>query len=100
MRQITPSQADAAYTILVQHAGARAHPFDRELFVYHVAKAKHPATEYRFMGHLGFGGKFRNNGNKNNVPHVDCYREDLTQEREAVIAATNAALAELFRMVE
>lgn len=96
MRKITPEQANAAYDILVRWAGARADTFEREAFIYHVAKDQQPANEYRFGGYLNWGGKFRNNGNNGDVPHVDCYREHLDREREAVIASTNAALAELF----
>lgn len=93
MREITAEQADAAYTILVHHAGAYDHPRARDGFVYHVTDG---CMEYRFQGLLGFGGKFRNNGNHENVPHVDCYSEDLNVKRNAVILATNAMLAELF----
>ena len=52
--------------------------------------------EYRFCGALGFGGKFRNNGNRNNTPHVDCYPEHETPERLAMIEAANRRLATLF----
>lgn len=55
-----------------------------------------PCMEYRFMGALGFGGKFRNNGNHENTPHVDCYREHETPARLAMIEAANAELAALF----
>ena len=48
------------------------------------------------MGSLGFGGKFRNNGNRNNTPHVNCYPEDETPARLAMIAAANKRLDELF----
>lgn len=53
-------------------------------------------TEYRFMGDLGFGGKFRNNGNRDNTPYVDCYPENETPERLKMIEAANKRLAELF----
>jgi len=96
MRQITPEQANAAYDILVKHAGASGIDWHRQGFVHAVSITKTPTTEYRFQGSLGFGGKFRNNGNNGDVPHVDCYREDETPKRRAVILATNALLAELF----
>lgn len=57
-----------------------------------VLQAHGHLSEYRFIGSLGFGGKFwRNNGRW----YVTAYREDLTPERQAVIDATNAALTAL-----
>jgi hypothetical protein len=96
MRDITHEQADAAYDILVRLAGARDGRHDRGAFIYHVAQAPHPTREYRFGGLLGWGGKFRNNGNYGNVPHVDCYPEHLNPEREAIISRTNEELRNLF----
>jgi hypothetical protein len=96
MRTITPEQADRAYDILVREAGATGRPSDRWSFVYHVARSQRPTEEYRFMGALGFGGKFRNNGNRDDTPYVDCYPESLTAQRDVMITRTNKALAELF----
>lgn len=93
MRLITDEQADAAYSILVRHAGARDDEWNRHSFIHHVTGG---CMEYRFQGHLGFGGKFRNNGNNGDVPHVDCYKEHMDAKRNAVILATNAMLGELF----
>jgi hypothetical protein len=99
MRQITKEQAIAARQILVEECGFR--PDDgRCSFVALVSapitRWAHACHEYRFMGALGFGGKFRNNGNQNNTPHVDCYQEDETPERLKMIDAANVRLAELF----
>lgn len=96
MRKITGEQADKAYDILVQHAGARDKPDDRTSFVWSMTDAKHHCYEYRFGGSLGFGGKFRNDGNHDDTPYVDCYREDETPARIARITATNKLLADLF----
>ena len=54
----------------------------------------HVCHEYRFIGALGFGGKFRNNGNNDNVPYVDCYFESLTPARQAMMDRANARLRE------
>jgi hypothetical protein len=95
MIQITKPQAIAARQILVEECGLR--PDDgRDGFVYNVAHPEHPSFEYRFMGALGFGGKFRNSGNRKDTPHVDCYREHETPERLRMIERANARLAELF----
>jgi hypothetical protein len=95
MRSISKEQAAAVRQILVEECGLQ--PDDgRDGFVYNVAHAEHPSREYRFCGALGFGGKFRNNGNRNNTPHVDCYRDHETPERLAMIENANRRLSELF----
>ncbi len=91
--KLTEEQANAAYDILIAEAGARED--DRYGFVFHTAKVDPPTTEYRFMGHLGFGGKFWPAG-YGRLPYVTCYRESETPERLAIIEKTNAALTELF----
>jgi hypothetical protein len=52
--------------------------------------------EYRFMAALGFGGKFRNNGNFDNTPYVDCYPEDMTPIRRGMIDRANERIKKLF----
>lgn len=96
MRQlkITPQQADAAYSVLVQHAGANDVQHERHAFVRYVTSDA-ACAEYRFRGTLGSGGKFRNNGNRD-APYVDCYREHETPERLETIRVVNSLLAELF----
>jgi hypothetical protein len=96
MRHITESQARDCWAILVRECGNRGDVMDEYAFVYHVAVTDSPAREYRLNALLGTGGKFRNNGNNNDVPHVDCYPEHLNEERQALIDATNAALLHYF----
>ena len=98
MRKITSDEAGRAYDILVLWAGAWDNEREKWSFVHAVCDDQHPCLEYRFQGHLGFGGKFRNNGNLA-TPYVDCYREHENAERLAVMASTNAALADLFAEV-
>lgn len=93
---ITETEADQAYSALVEHADAIDRDGERHAFVHAVSKADRPTDEYRFMGSLGFGGKFRNPGH-GSVPYVDCYPEDMTSERSIVIDRTNEALAALFQ---
>lgn len=95
MQKITPIEAQNAYNILVREAGARNDEREKWSFVHAVCHGQHPCEEYRFQGKLGFGGKFRNNGNRA-TPYVDCYPEHETAERLALIQTTNAALADLF----
>jgi len=85
--QLSKQQAIAVFNILVEHAGARADEDDQTRFVLEFTKER-PTSEYRFMGGLGFGGKLR-------FPRltVDCYPEDETPARAAMVEKTNAALA-------
>jgi len=97
MRTVTESQARAVRQILVEECGMS--PEDRYCSFVRtitIAEPRLACTEYRFMGALGFGGKFRNNGNRNNTPYVDCYPESETPERLRMIEAANVRLAELF----
>lgn len=89
----TPKQlADAVYTVLVEECGA---PDDRmrHSFIRYFTSERFP--EWRFQGHLGFGGKCRITSNYK-IPHVDCYREDETPDRLAMIDRANARIQELF----
>lgn len=84
---MTTDAANAVYDILVS-AGAIER--DRESFVLN--QTNHHIVEWRFMGALGFGGKFwRSNGRW----YVTCYSEDRTPARDALIDATNNKLAAL-----
>lgn len=82
--------ANKIYDVLVTHAGASNEESSRISFVHEFSKRERPTSEYRFMGKLGFGGKFR-------YPAftVDCYPEDETPARRTVIEHTNQQLAAL-----
>lgn len=82
-------QANAVYDILVSSAGARE-GYDRESFVYSLMSGT--VTEYRFCGALGFGGKFWSDRGKF---YVNCYGEDMTDERRDMINTTNNLLRDL-----
>ena len=85
---MTKKQANAVYDLLVQIGGASED--ERETFVYNHTEARYLCTEWRFCGVLGFGGKYRSERNR-----VDCYREDETPERLAVIKEINFRLADI-----
>lgn len=90
---LTDEQARAAIAILNEECAANIRPPYDDGFVRYVTEAeRHPSKEWRFQGALGFGGKFRINGNKPH-PYVDCYREDRTPARLAMIERANARLA-------
>jgi len=75
------------FDVLVKHAGAS--PYDKRMFVMQHSSGT-GCQEWRFQGLLGFGGKYWSETNT-----VNCYREDMTDERREVIERTNAALARL-----
>lgn len=80
-----------AYDILVEHAGASNLDHYREAFVEYFVTERH-TTEWRFLGNLGFGGKFWRNDERY---YILCYSEDKSPERDKVIEKVNALLKEL-----
>lgn len=101
-REISKQQARCVLAILTQECGYLIRdPRDAEAFVSSIVATAGSdpwkvCREYRFCGALGYGGKFRNNGNNNNTPYVDCYPEDETPARLEMIGNANKQLAELF----
>lgn len=87
MQEIPQPIANEIYDILVELGGAYEHARDQFL-----AAAAHGITEYRFGGHLGFGGKF---WTTKGGWTVDCYPEDETAGRLATIDDINHRLATL-----
>lgn len=96
-----PAVYDRAYSILVEHAGAPESM--RGAFVrQHVEQATDFVanrwdTEWRFCGSLGYGGKFWVKSWPEFHFTVNCYREDETPERLAIIEAVNLKLKELVK---
>lgn len=78
--------ADEVWTVLVEECGANEN--DRENFVF--LTNIQDIAEYRFIGNLGFGGKFWSG-----KFIVSCYPEDSNEMREAAIQKANARLAAL-----
>jgi len=92
-RFIDAEKAKAIRIILQEECGMP--PLDhRDFFEFSIQREG--CGEYRLNSLLGFGGKFRNNGNRDNTPYVDCYFEDETSERTAMIARANERLDKLF----
>lgn len=79
--------ADQIFDILVSHVGA--HESDRRSFVRYEGS---DGIEFRFIGTLGFGGKFYNNSSR---WYVSCYPEDTSPGREELIRCVNDRLATL-----
>ena len=92
---LTIEQARNVWAVLVEECGAtRDHGFVHHQTSEHV-------TEWRFIGALGFGGKFwrtrsrRPDGSWGDWWHVNCYSEDETPARLAMIDRANARLWDL-----
>lgn len=77
------------YDLLVEHAGARPDPEEREVFVQTFTQVEYPGSEYRFQGRLGFGGKFYRQGDQH---YIGCYPEDETPARRAILDLVNRLL--------
>jgi hypothetical protein len=89
---VTYIDARRVWGILVNHAGATDTDSNWVMFRQWFDKAfARGADEYRFIGALGFGGKFWLH-HRDGI-YVTCYPEDETPERREMIAATNDALA-------
>lgn len=74
------------WAVLVEECGAA--PSGEDDFVFLNSRGR--CDEYRFIGALGFGGKFWRHDMR-----VSCYREDETPERLAMMRRANARIAEL-----
>jgi hypothetical protein len=94
---LTEDDARAVWIILREECGAHTHTAS-DFTDFRICMTTSPGyvKEFRFQGHLGFGGKLRLNGNRDGRPYVDCYREDETPERLAMIERANERLAAFF----
>lgn len=87
---LSETEASEVYAVLVEYAGASERSDPRHEFIYHQTARFCP--EFRFMGSLGFGGKFRRDHDR---WLVTAYPEDTTEERFRILQETNAALEDL-----
>lgn len=88
--RMNEGQANQVWDLLVTKAGASES--DRYAFVQYLTKPG-GFHEYRFMGLLGFGGKF--NYSPTQRGYLSCYSEDRDEVRDAIIETVNQDLAEL-----
>lgn len=88
MTKMTKDSANKIYDVLVHDGGAVEHM--RTSFIYHHSESKEGCDEWRFIGKLGFGGKYRSRYNK-----VDCYSEDENPERLKLIKKINNKLSKI-----
>ena len=80
---------EEVFDVLVNIGGAHSDTLNRLQFVTGLCRER-PVSEYRFMGHFGFGGKFRYPEFK-----ADYYPEDKSSDRDARLAELNSALKAL-----
>jgi hypothetical protein len=90
-----PEFYSACYGLLVSTGNATADLWDKQAFISYFVDGTDTSTkEWRFSGHLGFGGKFWRNGTDH---YVSCYPEDETPERRAMIDDLNRQITRLMR---
>ena len=87
---------ERVYNVLVEECGAWPRDSDHyvwEQFISYMNQRER-WFEFRFMGDLGFGGKFHRDEQGFSGPHysVSCYPEDSTPERQAAIDRANERL--------
>lgn len=82
-------KANEIWDILVEHAGANKEDYARSDFVFHFSNIKDDFFEYRFGGHLAFGGKLKVNLGR---VYVSCYSEDETPKMREIINKVNGLL--------
>lgn len=73
VKLLSKEVANKIYDVLVSEGGARED--ERPDFIYHHCIYEHGCTEWRFRGHLGFGGKYKSSWNG-----ISYYSEDETPE--------------------
>ena len=89
---LTSYQSGRVYDVLVKHAGASE--LGRSDFAWYQEGGFRNGCI--FNGGLGFSGKFCRSGYREREQwYVNGYKEDDTPTRDAMLDATNAALAEL-----
>ncbi len=101
-RKISLAEAREVYNILVDECGYKTQHEDDFVDAIRTNDDESPyeyrGIEFRFIGALGIGGKFRNNGN--GVPYVDCYPKDMLPIRQRMIERANKRLRDLFETYE
>lgn len=91
---MTEEQVREAIRVINEECRARIDDREARSLIHYFTKSGRDGREWRFQGALGFGGKLRVNSNRE-CPYVDCYSEDVTAERFAMIEKANARLAQI-----
>lgn len=79
---MTIEKANKIFDLLVSIGGASE--YIRDSFIYEFTEDS--CNEFRFIGNLGFGGKYWQKG------YVTCYKEDETPERKNIIEKLNSEI--------
>lgn len=88
-KKMSEERANKIYDLLVTIGGARED--ERVDFIYHHCEDKFPCTEWRFIGHLGFGGKYKSGWNgvsyypENETPVIKALAETLNIELKKIV---------------
>ena len=89
MIKLSKEQATEIYRVLVKYCDAEDCEEDEIRFAEEFSK-DNPGTEWRFIGNLGYGGKFYWPG-----MYVDYYSEDETKIRQSIARRTNRILKKM-----
>lgn len=88
-----PAFYDAVYDLLIATGNVRTDSM-KHAFVSYFMDPEWPHTkEWRFQGHLGFGGKFWANDGRHHVSYYG--REDWSQERDDMVKMLNLEINKL-----
>lgn len=87
--KISPIIAEVIFHFLNKFAGASERIKDD--FIYFCSEG---GNEFHFGGKLGFGGKFWNN----NGFYINCYSEDMTPQKAAIIEKVNKYLDYVYQL--
>ena len=88
--KILTEKANKIYDLLIEIGGANPRDSDRADFIHTHCESDYDCSEYRFQGHLGFGGKYWSGSNR-----VSFYSEDVTADRIEIKEKLNKALKEI-----
>lgn len=93
MKELSPKVKETIWNILAEQAGA--YEDDYPSFMRQWPKC----GEFRFQGHLGFGGKiyYQDYADIGKRIYVSCYREDETKRRLEIIEDVNKRIANVLR---
>lgn len=90
-----PVPAELIFDVLISLCGANKTFKDDFIFRHRPDNLTSFPSAYRFSGALGLGGKFVINNRMHDRWYVECYSEDLNEDRSAMIKSANEKLEKL-----
>ncbi len=87
-----PIPAELIFEVLIDICGASTQIKDDFIFRHQPENLLSFPDAYRFAGKLGLGGKFCISNRMHDRWYVECYSEDVTEERSVMITKANKKL--------